>query len=414
VPTIHVLCGVSRVGKSQLASLLASGRIPSVSARFASPHALDFVQIWHDDYSCRPGMQVEDFVHCAALGKEIFDDICKCIHRQRPSNIVVDGGLLSEQNDIGPCYFRDQCKTKGWPIKFYVCVLPIWQIIQRDKLFGSTSYARCGTDENTANEILTLERSVVETLRHLHVPFNVLDMRDYDYLQHQEYMYEQCRMEVDDTTAGSALSEYLAKVQEPAMLGRPFYRGFEVVPGVVTNSARLAVDSQLANRILDGCKGRSVLDIGACEGWLCFEAARRGAWSVLGVNTYRTEIQVAKQLRHYAKANCMFLEASIEDPSVRLAQRDYVYMLNVLHHTDNPVRALNTAARLAAEKLVLEVQGVTSRPEANALIESATWKDQRKWLISREFIRMALEDSFSLEFWDSDKPGRFLVRGTRK
>ncbi len=411
-PTIHVLCGVSRVGKSQLASLLASGRMVCVSGKFAPPESLDFVQIWHDDYSCRPGMQARDFVHCAALSKEIFDDIQHCVKRQRPSNVVIDGGLLSEQNDIGACYFRDQCATRGWPIKFYLCALPAWQILQRDKLFGNTSYARCNSDTQATAEILFLEGAIVAALRRLHVSFSVLDMRDYDYTQHQEYMYEQFRMEIDDTGGASDLPAYLARVQEPGQLGRAFYRGFEVVPGVVTNSTRLAIDSQLANKILDECKGRSILDIGSCEGWLCFEAARRGAWSVLGVNTYRTEIEVAKQLRHYAQANCMFLEASIENPAVRIAPRDFVYVLNVLHHLANPVNALLTCARLAQERLVLEVHAPAA--SSGTLIESALWGEQRKWLISEEFIKMTLCDSFRLEFWDSDKPGRFLVRATRK
>ena len=411
MPTIHILCGVSRVGKSQLASLLASGRIPSVSARFAPPEGPDFVQIWHDDYSCRPGMQARDFVHCAALGKEIFDDIRKCVGWQRPSNVVVDGGLLAEQNDIGACYFRDQCRTLGWPIRFYVCVLPIWQILQRDKLFGATSYSRCGSDENVAKEIGVLEKATIEALRRLHVSCAILDMRDYDYATHPEYMYEQLRVEMDDTSA-TDLPEYISRVQGQDHLGRAFYRGFEVLPGVVTNSARLDVDSRLANTILNGCKGRSVLDIGSCEGWLCFEAARRGAWAVLGVNTYPRELAVAKQLRHFARANCMFLEGSIEDATLRLGARDFVAVLNVLHHLNNPVEALRRCVRIAGERLILEVQAPP--PDSKALIESVMWGDLRKWLISREFISYALDSEFKVAFFDSDKAGRFVAIANRK
>ena len=123
-------------------------------------------------------------------------------------------------------------------------------------------------------------------------------------------------------------------------------------------STRGADRSSTANQIFpNDMAGKSVLDIGSKHGYFCFEALKRGATRVLGVDVDPDSIKKARVL-----ADCLGVEASFElldiesDPIHE--KFDYVLCLNVLHHLNNPISTLDKLAAITRERLILEVAGL--------------------------------------------------------
>lgn len=113
--------------------------------------------------------------------------------------------------------------------------------------------------------------------------------------------------------------------------------------------------SSTAKKIFpDDMTGKSVLDIGTKYGYFCFEALKRGAIRVLGVDVDPTAIHKARML-----ADCLGVKAAFELIDIETEPLhetfDYVLCLNLLHHLRNPLSALDTLASMTRERLVLEV-----------------------------------------------------------
>lgn len=113
--------------------------------------------------------------------------------------------------------------------------------------------------------------------------------------------------------------------------------------------------SATARAILpDDLSGRSVLDLGCNYGFFCFEAKKRGAARVVGIDVDPENIRKARLL-----ADCLGLEVEFrladierEPPRERF---DWVLCLNLLHHLRDPIGVLDTLVQLTGERLVLEV-----------------------------------------------------------
>ncbi len=109
-----------------------------------------------------------------------------------------------------------------------------------------------------------------------------------------------------------------------------------------------------------GVEGKSVLDIGAWDGFFSFEAERRGAARVLATDFYVWGGAANhKPAFDYARARLgSKVESEVVDlfdlsPS-RHGQFDTVLFLGVLYHLKNPLGGLELAASLARETLVVE------------------------------------------------------------
>ena len=119
--------------------------------------------------------------------------------------------------------------------------------------------------------------------------------------------------------------------------------------------------SQTALRVLpDDLSGKSFLDVGCHHGYYCFEALARGAARVVGLDASKGAVQAARLL-----ADCRGEEARFDCLDVA-AQRidgtfDYVLCLNVLHHTSDPIAALDNLMAAARETLALEIVGFGRR-----------------------------------------------------
>ncbi len=110
-----------------------------------------------------------------------------------------------------------------------------------------------------------------------------------------------------------------------------------------------------------GVAGKSVLDIGAWDGWFSFEAERRGAARVMATDHYcwSGEGWGTKAGFDYAHAR---YGSRVETQDMNVQQMspqsvgvfDTVLMLGVLYHVKDPLFCLERAASVTGEVLVIE------------------------------------------------------------
>jgi len=116
--------------------------------------------------------------------------------------------------------------------------------------------------------------------------------------------------------------------------------------------------SATARRIFpDDLRDKSVLDLGAKFGYFCFEAARRGAKRVVGVDVDPDSVRKARLLADCLGAEVRFEQLDVEATQVR-ERFDYVLCLNLLHHMKNPLAVLDQLVAATRDTLVLEVAGL--------------------------------------------------------
>ncbi len=100
--------------------------------------------------------------------------------------------------------------------------------------------------------------------------------------------------------------------------------------------------------------GKSVLDIGTKYGYFCFEALKRGAKRVVGIDVNPEDIRKAKMLADCLGVEVEFLTLDIEREELT-EKFDFVLCLNVLHHLKNPIGLLEKLIDLTEERLILEI-----------------------------------------------------------
>lgn len=100
-------------------------------------------------------------------------------------------------------------------------------------------------------------------------------------------------------------------------------------------------------------RGRSVLDVGCALGYFCFEAERRGAARVVGWELKDDRFEQANMLKGVLESEVEFAQRDLlaSEPEERF---DLVLALNLIHHLDEPVKAIRHLVALASERLVLE------------------------------------------------------------
>lgn len=99
--------------------------------------------------------------------------------------------------------------------------------------------------------------------------------------------------------------------------------------------------------------GKSVLDVGSALGYFCFEAEARGAARVVGVELDQERFRQACLLKDIIGSQAEFLQRDILKQPLE-EQFDYVCLLNVIHHLDEPIRAIHRLAATAREWLIIE------------------------------------------------------------
>ena len=101
-------------------------------------------------------------------------------------------------------------------------------------------------------------------------------------------------------------------------------------------------------------RGKTVLDVGCKYGFFCFEAARRGAARVVGIDVDPDSVRKARLLASCLGSPVEFELCDVEREPLA-GEFDVVLCLNVLHHLADPIAALAKLSAAAREKLVLEV-----------------------------------------------------------
>ena len=138
-----------------------------------------------------------------------------------------------------------------------------------------------------------------------------------------------------------------------------------VTPGVDDTAAKLA-----RLKLPESFSGKTVLDIGAWDGFFSFEAERRGASRVLAVDSYswtgdgwgkKTGFELARRV----------LKSKVEDREMevldlapeKIGTFDVVFFLGVLYHMRHPLLALEKVASVTNQQLILETK-----------VDLLTWK----------------------------------------
>ena len=143
-----------------------------------------------------------------------------------------------------------------------------------------------------------------------------------------------------------------------------WYHRIDLGQGVITrgvdNSPERLAQAQLPRDL----SGRSVLDIGAWDGFFSFEAERRGAARVVAADHYawhgtgwgtgegKAGFQLARDVLSSRVEDCDIdvMELSPD----RVGSFDVVLFLGVLYHLPNPLLALERVASVTSGLLILE------------------------------------------------------------
>lgn len=136
------------------------------------------------------------------------------------------------------------------------------------------------------------------------------------------------------------------------------YQDIELPYGLSTGGAdRQGTSSAIFPADLSG---KTVLDIGCRYGYFCFEAAKRGAKRVVGVDFDAGAIRKARLLNECKGMSVEFELLDMErDPLP--GEFDYVLCLNILHHLRNPISALDKMIAGTRERLILEVANLSRK-----------------------------------------------------
>jgi len=146
---------------------------------------------------------------------------------------------------------------------------------------------------------------------------------------------------------------------EEALARHSFYHIMEVAPGLSTPGDPQQVPPQrLLLRVLDGVsfEGKRVLDVGCRDGLFCFEAERRGAREVIGIDNDLSRAATEVLIPHF-RSRVRMVEMNLLDLRPETFGRfDVVIFAGVLYHMRYPFWALRIVRDVMADggRLVLE------------------------------------------------------------
>ncbi|MDQ6806067.1 MAG: tRNA 5-methoxyuridine(34)/uridine 5-oxyacetic acid(34) synthase CmoB [Actinomycetota bacterium] len=141
-----------------------------------------------------------------------------------------------------------------------------------------------------------------------------------------------------------------------------WFHSIELAPGVITPGAAGSSLNQLrVMKIPADLSGRTVLDVGAWDGFFSFEAERRGASRVVASDSFAWSGESWGSKAGFELAR-QALSSSVEDVDVdvmdlapeRIGTFDLVLLLGVLYHMRHPLLALERVASVTAHQLILE------------------------------------------------------------
>jgi len=172
--------------------------------------------------------------------------------------------------------------------------------------------------------------------------------------------------------------------------------------------------------------GASVLDIGCCYGYFCYEAKRRNAGRVVGLEVDADRFRQARKLQEVYRHR---IELQNDSFTSILAEEsfDYVLLLNVIHHLKNPASTLRTIAPSVRRRFIVEFPTFLDRRFRKSLPRllprllnrlpligvASLEKTDQTYVFSKEAIRRILMDHdrlyASVRFIQSPIEGRLIA-----
>lgn len=143
----------------------------------------------------------------------------------------------------------------------------------------------------------------------------------------------------------------------------------------------------------DDLKGKTVLDLGAWDGFYSFECERRGASRVLALDSYiwmgkdkywasgKRGFELARKILHSKVED---VEMEILDISPEIGEFDLVLFLGVLYHMRHPLLSLEKVSSVTKDMLILETEIDTiggKRPAMMFYPENELNNDPTNWWV---------------------------------
>lgn len=143
-----------------------------------------------------------------------------------------------------------------------------------------------------------------------------------------------------------------------------WYHQIELPGGIVTPGVNKSAFALSRLDLPKSLAGKSVLDVGAWDGFYSFEAVRRGAARVLATDSFvwqeqwkQSGFRLARQaLGMEQKVEDKFIDVMDLSPEALGETFDVVLFLGVLYHLKDPISALERVSSVCKELLVLETE----------------------------------------------------------
>lgn len=151
-----------------------------------------------------------------------------------------------------------------------------------------------------------------------------------------------------------------------------WFHSIDLGGGLVTPGLERTADRLEILRIPDDLRGKSVLDVGAWDGFFSFEAERRGAARVVAADSFAwnggnwSSKEGFELARRTLGSSVEDWDVDVLDLSAERGMFDLVLFLGVLYHMRHPLLALERVASVTRHHLILEthVDALwTRRPE---------------------------------------------------
>ncbi len=145
--------------------------------------------------------------------------------------------------------------------------------------------------------------------------------------------------------------------------GIGWYQNIDLGNGIQTKSRSIwgeEIDhprfrwGEVAKAVPSDLKGLSVLDIGCNAGYFSFEAKRRGAHYICGVDSKQEYIEQAKFCNDVLGFDVDFRVQTVYDLDKLDRQFDLVFFVGVLYHCKYLSQAVEQASKAAKKRIIVE------------------------------------------------------------
>ena len=103
----------------------------------------------------------------------------------------------------------------------------------------------------------------------------------------------------------------------------------------------------------DDFHGQSLLDIGCGLGHFCFEAEKRNAGRIVGLEFKESRYKQLLILKDILSSKIEVVNCNFEKDEYT-GEFDYILLLNVIHHLKDPIHVLRRIARMTRKRFIME------------------------------------------------------------